>query len=312
MTYSVAALYRFTPVPDPAALRLRLLDAFRQLELCGSLLIAPEGINGTLAGSQSAVEEMCALLENETGLTHSDIKFSQASEKPFNKLKVRLKRELITFNQPEADPTKRCGQYVMPRDWNNLISDPEVVVLDTRNVYETMIGTFAGAQDPNIEKFTDFAAYVRENLDPTQHKKIAMYCTGGIRCEKASAFMLAEGFEEVYHLKGGILKYLEEVPAQQSLWNGECYVFDRRMAVGHGLATGHYSMCFCCGYPLSAEDKTHKDFEEGVSCAHCFETTGATDKEKFRARHRQMTTSQGSVQQHVDLDIDQEFDHFVE
>lgn len=291
--YHVAALYRFTPIANPADLRARLLPEFSRLGICGSLLIATEGVNGTLAAaSMDALEAMLDCLGCEVGLVREDAKFSHAPEKPFNRLKIRLKKELITFNQPAADPNKLCGTYVAPKDWNSLISDPEVVVLDTRNVYETVIGTFARAQDPQIEKFTDFATYVRETLDPAKHKKIAMYCTGGIRCEKASAFMLAEGFEEVYHLKGGILKYLEDVPREQSLWNGECYVFDRRMAVGHGLETGNYSMCFCCGYPLSAQDKEHAHYEDGVSCAYCYALSSPKDKARFRTRHQQMMREQ--------------------
>lgn len=288
MPYKVAAFYRFVPVDDRAVLRARLKEAFLQLGLCGTLLLASEGINGTLAGEPAAVDKMLEILEEVAGLTRDEVKFSDAPEKPFNRLKIRLKREIITFNQPQADPSRLAGDYVEPRDWNNLIQDPNVTVLDTRNVYETAIGKFKGAADPQIEKFTDFATYVRENLDPARHKKIAMYCTGGIRCEKASAFMRAEGFEEVYHLKGGILKYLEEVPAEQSAWEGECYVFDRRVAVGQGLSTGRYTMCFCCGYPLSEQERTHKDYEEGVSCAYCHALSSAADKKRFRDRQRQM------------------------
>jgi UPF0176 protein len=241
-----------------------------------------------LAGSASAVEELLRLLNTHTGLLREDVKFSHADEKPFKKLKIRLKREIVTFKQPEADPTKIVGTYVAPQDWNVLIDQPDVVVLDTRNKYETMIGTFAKAQDPDIDVFTEFADYVRKNLDPARDKKIAMFCTGGIRCEKASAFMRAEGFEEVYHLKGGILKYLEEIPPEQSQWNGECYVFDRRIAVGHGLTTGRYAMCFNCGYPLADSDRAHAQFEEGVSCAHCFAATSAEDKARYRMRHQQI------------------------
>lgn len=287
MTYSVAALYRFTPVADPAELRSVLKPEFAKLNICGSLLIAPEGINGTLAGQGDSVEKMLALLAQHTGLQREEVKFSTAPEKPFNHLKVRLKREIVTFKQPQADPSRLCGTYIAPADWNALISDPEVVVLDTRNSYETKIGIFESARDPNIETFTQFADYVRANLDPAKNKKIAMYCTGGIRCEKASAFMRAEGFEEVYHLKGGILKYLEEIPQTDSKWHGECYVFDKRMAVGHGLQTGNYSMCYSCGYPLSAEDKQHAAYEDGVSCAHCFAATSEDDKARFRMRQMQ-------------------------
>lgn len=289
MIYTVAALYRFVSIQDVAALRALLKDEFAKLDLCGTLLIAPEGINGTLAGSTAAIEAMLDLLNLHTGLTRDEVKFSQAPEKPFQRLKVRPKQEIITFKQPQADPNKVCGTYVAPQDWNDLISAPDVTVLDTRNIYETLIGSFEGAALPPIEQFTDFAAYVRANLDPAKNKKIAMFCTGGIRCEKASAFMRSEGFEEVYHLKGGILKYLEEVPAEKSKWHGECYVFDRRVAVGQGLTTGRYTMCFCCGYAVSDADKTHPHYEEGVSCAHCFASTSEDDKARFRARHQHMT-----------------------
>ncbi len=288
MQYKVAALYQFTPIADCAALRDRLRDAFAPLDLCGTLLLAPEGINGTLAGSASAIGGMLAVLAAETGLPLAEVKFSTATEKPFNKLKLRLKREIITFNQPQADPNMRVGTYVRPQNWNALIDDPDVTVLDTRNLYETAIGTFKNALDPQIAQFTDFADYVRTHLDPAKHKKIAMFCTGGIRCEKASAFMLAEGFAEVYHLKGGILKYLEDVPPEQSRWQGACYVFDKRVAVEHGLKTGAYSMCFCCGYPLTAADQQHDQYEAGVSCAYCFSQSSDADKARFRTRQRQM------------------------
>ena len=292
MTYTIAALYLFTPVADPAELKLKLLQELSPLHLCGTLLIAPEGINGTLAGSEQAIKELLMYLNKHTGLSQKDVKFSYSEEKPFNRFKIRLKREIVTFNQPHANPNLKVGTYVEANQWNRLIEDPEVIVIDTRNKYETLIGTFERAIDPKIDSFTQFSDYVRENLDPKKHKKIAMFCTGGIRCEKASSFMLSEGFESVFHLKGGILKYLEEVPKEKSRWQGECYVFDRRMAVGHGLTTGRYSMCYCCGYPLSDVDKTHNLYEEGVSCAHCYEKTSAKDKSNYRMRHKQLTITQ--------------------
>lgn len=299
MAYSIAAFYQFTPIADTATLRARLLTAFAPLELCGTLLIAPEGINGTLAGKgREPVEAMLAILAQATGLPLTEVKFSEAGEKPFNKLKLRLKREIITFNQPQADPNKIVGTYVAPQDWNKLIADPDVTVLDTRNLYETAIGTFAGAVDPQIAQFTDFASFVRSKLNPAKNKKIAMFCTGGIRCEKASAFMRAEGFEEVYHLKGGILKYLEEVAPTESLWHGACYVFDKRVAVEHGLKPGAYNMCFCCGYPLTTEDQTHAHYEAGVSCAYCYDSSSESDKARFRTRHQQMTRQEASPRGH--------------
>lgn len=292
MTYRIAALYLFTPIADPAELKQKFLQELSPLQLCGTLLIAPEGINGTLAGSELAIKELLISLNNNTGLSQKDVKFSYSEEKPFNRFKIRLKREIVTFNQPHVNPNLRVGTYIEPDQWNTLIEDPDVTVIDTRNRYETLIGTFKNAIDPKIDSFTEFSDYVRENLDPKKHKKIAMFCTGGIRCEKASSFMLAEGFESVFHLKGGILKYLEEIPKEQSRWQGDCYVFDRRMAVGHGLTTGHYSMCYCCGYPLSDKDKTHNLYEEGVSCAHCYEKTSFENKSNYRMRHKQLTIAQ--------------------
>jgi UPF0176 protein len=286
-TYTIAALYRFVSIEDVPSLQIELKNAFSLAGICGTLLIASEGINGTLAGSASAIEEMLGILEQKTGLKRDEVKFSYSEEKPFQKLKVRQKKEIITFRQLEADPNIRVGQYVEPKDWNDLIAQPDIIVLDTRNVYETMVGTFKNAGDPKIEIFTQFADFVRGHLSPEKHKKIAMFCTGGIRCEKASAFMLAEGYEEVYHLKGGILKYLEEIPPEESQWEGACYVFDRRMAVGHGLKTGKHSMCYSCGYALTSEDKEHPHYEEGVSCAYCHNKTSSTDKERFRTRHQQ-------------------------
>ena len=292
MTYTIAALYLFIPVADPAELKQKFLQELSPLQLCGTLLIAPEGINGTLAGSALAIQELLICLNNNTGLLQKDVKFSYSKEKPFNRFKIRLKREIVTFNQPHVNPNMSVGTYIEPDQWNTLIEDPDVTVIDTRNKYETLIGTFKNAIDPKIDSFTEFSDYVRENLDPKKHKKIAMFCTGGIRCEKASSFMLAEGFESVFHLKGGILKYLEEIPKEQSRWQGDCYVFDRRMAVGHGLTTGHYSMCYCCGYPLSDKDKTHNLYEEGVSCAYCYEKTSFENKSNYRMRHKQLTIAQ--------------------
>jgi UPF0176 protein len=236
--YKIAALYHFTRLENLPELRVLLRAEFVAHNLCGTLLLAPEGINGTLAGSEADVAAMLDILTQRTGLLSDNVKFSFTAEKPFKRLKIRLKREIITFKQSTDLDT--IGTYVAPEEWNALLADPDVVVLDTRNRYETELGTFAGAQDPKIDTFTQFADYVRENLNPAQHKKIAMYCTGGIRCEKASAYMLAKGFSQVYHLKGGILKYLETIPPAQSKWQGECFVFDQRIAVGHGIAPTTY------------------------------------------------------------------------
>lgn len=292
MTYKIAALYLFTPVGDPTKLKQKLVQELTPLQLCGTLLIAPEGINGTLAGTEHAIQQLLVYLGDNTRLSQNDVKFSYSEEKPFNRFKIRLKREIVTFNQPKANPNLRVGTYIEPDRWNALIKDPEVTVIDTRNKYETLIGTFENAIDPKIDSFTEFSDYVRNNLNPKKNKKIAMFCTGGIRCEKASAFMLAEGFKAVFLLKGGILKYLEEVPKEHSRWQGDCYVFDRRMAVGHGLITGHYTMCFCCGYPLSDKDKTHDHYEDGVSCAYCYENTSDDNKSNYRMRQKQLILAQ--------------------
>ena len=233
MTYQIAALYRFVSLPEPTVLAEKLRSIFVGTDLRGTLLIAEEGVNGTLAGSRETIDSLLNFLLEAVGLDRAEVKFSSSEEPPFKRLKFRVKSEIIAFRKAKVDPTKP-GKYVEPRDWNTLIADPEVLLLDTRNTYETDLGTFNGATAPNTENFSNFATYVRENLDRTKHRKIAMFCTGGIRCEKASAFMLQEGFEDVYHLKGGILKYLEEVPEQESTWHGSCYVFDERVAVGHG------------------------------------------------------------------------------
>jgi len=287
MPYTIAAFYRFTPIGDAEALRLELKQKLTLLDLCGTLLVAPEGINGTLAGTEGAIDAMLEMLRGATGLPREEVKFSEAAEKPFNRLKIRLKREIITFHQPDANPSVQVGTRVAAKDWNALIVDPDVLLLDTRNRYETRLGSFEEAVDPGIEQFSDFAEFVRQNLDATRHQKVAMFCTGGIRCEKASSFMLQEGFSEVYHLKGGILKYLEEIPAPDSRWRGDCYVFDHRMAVGQGLSTGRYEMCFSCGEALTAADRSEPQFEEGVSCPLCYERTSQADKARFRMRHSQ-------------------------
>ena len=232
MTYTIAAFYCFVSLPDPVGLREELRAGFSEDGLYGTILIAGEGVNGTIAGSEAVIDRLLELLVEKVGLDRAEVKFASSEERPFGRLKFQVKQEILAFRKAEVDPTK-AGTYVQPQEWNALVADPEVLLLDTRNHYEVEMGTFAGATDPGIETFSDFATYVRENLDPARHRKVAMFCTGGIRCEKASAFMLQEGFGEVFHLKGGILKYLEEVPEQESTWRGECFVFDRRTSVRH-------------------------------------------------------------------------------
>lgn len=230
--FTIAAFYRFVTLPDPAAVQAELKAAFTEDELRGTILMATEGVNGTVAGSAAVIDRLLALLAERVGLPRNDVKFSTADELPFGRLKLKVKPDVLPFRNAPVDATK-AGTYVDPLEWNALLADPDVVLLDTRNHYEVEVGTFTGAIDPRIETFSDFATYVREHLDPARNRKVAIFCTGGIRCEKASAFMLQEGFAEVFHLRGGILKYLEEVPEQESAWRGECFVFDRRRGVGH-------------------------------------------------------------------------------
>jgi UPF0176 protein len=271
MTKIVAAFYKFVRLPDFALKQPPLLAHCEAQGIKGTILLANEGINGTIAGSRDGIDSVLSFLRADPRLADLEHKESYADSFPFNRIKVRLKKEIVTFGLPEADPNEQVGVYVNPKDWNDLICDPEVIVIDTRNEYEVNIGTFQGAQNPHTSSFRQFPDYVRNHLDPTRHKKVAMFCTGGIRCEKASSFMLAQGFQEVYHLKGGILKYLEEIPDSESLWNGECFVFDQRIAVRHGLELGTYDMCSNCGYPISEADKLSSEYQEGISCPYCFE-----------------------------------------
>lgn len=246
MTYSVAAFYKFVTIDDGAQLREHLAATCAKLDIIGLVLIAPEGINGTLAGSQGNIGALLSDLSTDRRFQGLDVKHSVSSTRPFKRLKVKLKREIVTFGVPSANPAVRVGTYVDAADWNAIISDPETVVIDTRNDYEIDVGTFKGARDPKTTSFGQFPDFVKANLDPARHKKIAMFCTGGIRCEKASALMLTLGFEDVYHLKGGILKYLETVPPEHSLWQGECFVFDERIAVTHGVTEGITRLCPVC------------------------------------------------------------------
>lgn len=278
----VAALYQFTSLPDYQELQPRLKALCQELGIKGILLLAEEGINGTVAGARDAIDKLKAFLE--TRFDDLEYKESWSDESPFHRMKVRLKKEIVTLGVPDVNPTQRVGIYVNPQDWNALIADPDVLLVDTRNNYELEIGLFQGAINPQTDSFSEFPNFVK-TLDKTKHRKIAMYCTGGIRCEKASSYMLSQGFDEVYHLKGGILKYLETVPSEKSLWEGECFVFDGRVAVSHGLDKGHYDLCYGCRQPLSTEEKKSPLYERGVSCPHCSLTL--TPQKRQAARHRQ-------------------------
>ena len=295
-TWKVAALYRFVRLEDIPALRQDVQGRCDALGICGTLLLAPEGVNGTIAGLPDQLDEIVRYLDAKFGVSQGELKYSAAAGKPFNRMKVRPKKEIITMRAPEADPTVQVGTYVEPEDWNALISDPEVLLVDTRNDYETKLGIFEGAVDPDIKVFTAFKDYVEKNLDPAKHKKVAMFCTGGIRCEKASSYMLAHGFDEVYHLKGGILKYLETVPADESKWKGDCFVFDHRVAVGQGLAENpDWSVCFGCREPLSAEDRESPSYEQGVSCPHCIDSLDDDRAKALRMRHRHFMEHNGQT-----------------
>jgi len=286
--FLVAALYKFVSLPDAEALRAPMEEMARAGGIKGTLLLAGEGINGTIAGREPQLRRFLSWLREDPRFADLEHKESLASEMPFRRMKVRLKKEIVTMGVPEADPSREVGAYVEPEDWNALISDPGTVLIDTRNAYEVAIGTFKGAIDPQTERFRQFPEWTKENAALKEKRKVAMFCTGGIRCEKATAFMKMQGFDEVYHLKGGILKYLETVPPEESLWEGECFVFDERVAVGHGLEEGSYELCRGCRHPINAADKASPLFMEGVSCPHCHDRLSEEQKRRFADRQKQM------------------------
>ena len=283
----VAALYKFVALPAYAELRQPLLEFCQASGVCGSLLLADEGINGTIAGPAAGIQAVLEFLEQQPGLADLELKHSSADEAPFERMKVRLKREIVTMGIEGIDPTQAVGTYVEPKDWNRLLEDPDVIVIDTRNEMEVAIGSFRGAIDPGISSFREFPEWMRSKLSRGEQPKLAMFCTGGIRCEKSTAFLKQEGFEEVYHLKGGILKYLEQVPAEESLWQGQCYVFDKRVSVGHGLVQGDYSACHACGIPLDRQARESPDYREGQSCPSCVDQQSEEQRRRFAERQRQ-------------------------
>ena len=297
--FVVAALYKFVSLPDYREMREPLLQCCLDAEVKGTLLLAEEGINGTIAGSRAGIDTVLDYLRTDPRLADLQHKESYDEKQPFYRMKVKLKREIVTMGVDGIDPNKVVGTYVKPRDWNALISDPEVLLLDTRNDYEVEIGSFKGAVDPKTDTFREFPDYVSEHYDPQRHKKVAMFCTGGIRCEKASAYMKQAGFEEVYHLEGGILKYLEEVDEAESLWQGECFVFDNRVAVTHGLEKGHYELCHGCRRPIDDSDKASPHYEEGVSCPACHDTLSDDQRQRFRERQKQVELARQRQVAHV-------------
>ena len=299
----IVALYKFTSLPQFEVLRPSLQTAARKAGVRGTLLLAHEGINGTLAGSHGAIGSFLERLEREPAIGALEVKFSFAEEQPFYRMKVRLKKEIVTLGQPAIDPTNTVGTYVDPEDWNRLIDDPDTLVIDTRNDYEVSIGTFENAVNPETSSFRDFADFVEDKLKPLikdkKPKNIAMFCTGGIRCEKSTSYLLQEGFENVFHLKGGILKYLETIPQDNSKWQGECFVFDGRVSVGHDLQPGNYSMCHACRMPLSSGEKQHPAYRPGISCPKCIDNLSEAQIKRFSDRQTQVELAKQRGEAHI-------------
>ena len=301
----VAALYKFTRFSYFEDYRQPILDRMLDNDVKGTLLIAAEGINGTISGSRQAIDSVLDYLRSIEAIGSFTFKESYTSEQPFYRTKVKLKKEIVTMGVEDIDPLQSVGRYVKPSDWNALISDPEVILIDTRNDYEVQIGTFKNAVNPNTETFREFPDYVAKELDPSKHKKVAMFCTGGIRCEKSTAYLRQQGFEEVYHLEGGILKYLEEVPASETMWQGDCFVFDNRVSVNHDLEKGDYEQCFACRMPITQQDMQNAAYSKGESCPHCIGKATDEQKARFREREYQMQLAQKRGEAHIGSDVKQ-------
>jgi len=298
----VCALYRFVDLVNYEEIQTPLLNIMNANQVKGTLLLASEGINGTIAGDQEGIDNVLNWLKSNPCLTDLTAKFSFDTENPFYRTKVKLKKEIVTLGVEGIDPNRVVGTYVKPKDWNALISDPEVLLVDTRNDYEISIGTFKNAIDPKTTNFREFPRYVKENLDPKKHKKVAMFCTGGIRCEKSTAYLKEQGFGEVYHLEGGVLKYLEEVPESETMWEGECFVFDNRVSVNHQLEKGQYDQCHGCRLPITEEDKKSDKYMQGVSCHQCHDSLSEQQKLRFLEREKQIRLSQERGQAHIGSD----------
>ena len=303
--YVVCALYKFVRLEDYKELREPLRLLMEKHHVRGTLLLAREGINGTVASNRKGIDALLAWFKNDSRLAGITYKESYDQQQPFHRTKVKLKKEIVTLGIEGIDPLHVVGTYVKANEWNDLISDPEVFVVDTRNNYEIEIGTFKNAVNPNTESFREFPAYVAENMDPDKHKKVAMFCTGGIRCEKSTAYMKEQGFDEVYHLEGGILKYLEDVPAEESLWQGDCYVFDGRVAVNHQLEKSQYEMCNACRLPITPQDMDSPLYEKGVSCPKCINKHTDEQKARFREREKQVQLANARGESHVGGNADQ-------
>ncbi|WP_421785244.1 rhodanese-related sulfurtransferase [Hyphobacterium sp.] len=297
--FRVAALYKFTPLQADRPLQAQLREVCAANDVMGTLLIAPEGINGTIAGPPDGISAVLDEIRGLPGCADIDVKLSASDEQPFLRLKVRIKKEIVTLGVPEADPNRAAGIYVEPEDWNELISSPNIVTIDTRNDYEVRIGQFRGAVNPETTSFREFPDWFRKFRETRPDARIAMYCTGGIRCEKSTALARFEGMDEVFHLKGGILKYLERIPAAESLWDGDCFVFDRRVAVGHGLNESDVSICHACREPLTAADRRSPLFVEGESCAYCRAERTSIQRRGYAERHRQEALARQRGVRHV-------------
>ncbi|MDG2141521.1 MAG: rhodanese-related sulfurtransferase [Gammaproteobacteria bacterium] len=295
----VAALYQFAKLPDFENFRVPLQNLMRELDVKGTVLLAKEGINGTIAGSREGIDAVVNWLKKDSRLSGIEVKESLTKICPFYRSKVKLKKEIVTMGVEDLDPNDSPGTYVDPQDWNALLEDPDVLLIDTRNNYEVEIGTFRNAINPDTQSFREFPAYAKDNLHPARHKKIAMFCTGGIRCEKSTAYLKQQGFEEVFHLKGGILKYLEEVPESETRWNGECFVFDNRVTVNHQLQRGNYDQCHACRMPITNEDKNSQHYEKGVSCHHCYDKRTTKQIKSYTERERQIGLAHERGEEHI-------------
>lgn len=298
----VCALYKFVTLDDYESIREPLRAVMEENAVRGTLLLAKEGINGTVAASREGIDALLAWLKSDERLTDIVYKESFDDSNPFYRTKVKLKKEIVTMGVEGIDPNQVVGTYVKPKDWNALISDPDVILVDTRNDYEVQVGTFEGAINPETDTFREFPQYVKDNLDPEKNKKVAMFCTGGIRCEKSTAYLKEQGFEEVYHLEGGILKYLEEVPQEETMWQGECFVFDNRITVDHSLEKGQYDQCHACRLPLTEQDKESDKYQKGVSCPHCYDKQTDEQRQRFVQRQKQMQLAEERGEAHIGAD----------
>ena len=298
----ICALYKFVTLNNYRAIQKPLLSLMLEHGIRGTILLAQEGINGTVAADRNNMDHLLAFLKSDARLADLSYKESYTNQPPFLRSRVKLKKEIVTMGIEGIDPKRVVGTYIKPTDWNALIKDPDVLLVDTRNDYEVQVGTFKDALNPKTESFRDFPGYVKEKLDAKKHTKVAMFCTGGIRCEKSTAYLKEQGFDEVYHLKGGILKYLEEVPAEESLWEGECFVFDDRVTVNHQLEKGVYEQCNACRMPITAKEQLSNQFQQGVSCPHCFDNTTEQQKARFAEREKQMSLAQQRGESHIGTD----------